>query len=286
MPEPLPAAAPETLSVLLPDRLIDPDKRAALAALAEFMRLTRAIADDVKMQPHLRAAHLTALEGALTTEEGYVPLPKGVPPTIMAPGFTLRRECDERKITVIYGRRIAQAYKQDIAKKSYRDWSELLNYLRFSAASSGRFVIDALGLAESAYPAAEALACANALVNRMGSVAFDLERKRVYLPLRWLSDAGLDGEDLLVEGPAALERDGSAWLKVRDQGVAQARQLLIQASPGIKVLPWRLRSAFAWAKADIALRCAALASLSSYPIAGLPAPPALRRIIAAARAAF
>jgi phytoene/squalene synthetase len=285
MPEPLPAA-PETFSVLLPDRLIDPDKSAALAALADFMRLTRAIADDVKMHPHLRAAHLTALEGALTTEEGYVPLPKGVPPTIMAPGFTLRRECDERKITVVYGRRIAQAYKQDITKKSYRDWSELLNYLRFCAASSGRFTVDALGLDASAYPTAEGLACANALVNRMASVAADLERKRVYLPLRWLSDAGIDGEDLLVEGAAALERDESAWLKVRDQGVVQARQLLTQASAGIKRLPWRLRSAFAWAKADIALRCDALATLPRYPAAGLPVPSTLRRVVAAARAAF
>jgi phytoene/squalene synthetase len=285
MPEPLPAA-PETFSVLLPDRLIDPDKRPALAALADFMRLTRAIADDGKIQPHLRAAHLTALEGALTTEEGYVPLPKGVPPTIMAPGFTLRRECDERKITVAYGRRIAQAYKQDIAKKAYRDWSELLNYLRFSAASSGRFVVDALGLDASVYPAAEALACANALVNRMTSVRNDLGRKRMYLPLRWLSDAGLDGEDLLVEGPAALERDGASWLKIRDQGVAQARQLLIQASPGMRALPWRLRSAFAWAKADVALRCDALASRPGYPIAALAMPSKVRRIVAAARAAF
>lgn len=284
-----PPPAPETFSVLLPDRLIAPDKRAALAALADFMSVTRAIASDGKMQPHLRAAHLTALEGALTTEEAYVPLPKGVPPTIMAPGFTLRRECDTRKITVAYGRRVVQAYKQDIAKTGYRDWSELLNYLRFSAAASAQYAIDALGLDKSAYPTAEALACANALANRAASVLDDLARaRRVYLPTRWLSDAGIDVEGLFREDMAPEQAgDAAAWRKVRDQGVTQIRQLLAQARPGIKGLkPWRLRLAFAWALSDIAARCDALSTAQRYP-AVEPSPPSrLRLIVAAARAAL
>src|SRR5258707_14425540 len=101
--------------------------------MSEFMAVTRSIADDLKMSPHLKDAHLVALEGALTTEEGYVPLPKGVSPTIMSPGFTLRRESDERKVPVIYGRRVVQAYKQDAVKKGYREWSDLLAYFRYSA---------------------------------------------------------------------------------------------------------------------------------------------------------
>ena len=286
MPDSLPPA-PETFSVLLPDRLIDPDKRPALAALADFMSLTRSIADDGRMQPQLRSAHLTALEGALTTEEGYVPLPKGVPPTIMAPGFTLRRECDNRKITVAYGRRAAQAYKQDIAKKGYRDWSELLNYLRFSAASSAQYAVDALGLDASVYPAAEALACANALVNRMTSVMDDLARaKRTYVPMRWLSDAGIDVEELMLDGTNPADAGApSAWLQVRDQGVTQARQLLAQAGPGIKAIKlWRLRLAFAWAKADIAARCDALSASQNYPSVVPAKPSRVSLIVATARA--
>jgi phytoene/squalene synthetase len=289
MPDPLPAA-PETFSVLLPDRLIDPAKRPALTALADFMALTRSITDDAKLQPHLRAAYLTALEGALTTEEGYVPLPKGVPPTIMAPGFTLRRECDARKITVAYGRRIIQAYKQDLTKKGYRDWSELLAYLRFSAASSAQYAVDALGLDKAAFPAAEGLACANALANRMASAGKDLARlKRLYLPQRWLTDAGIDAEDLMPDGaaPVAVGDEAAAWRKVRDQGVAQIRLLLAQAAPGIKAIrPWRLRLAFAWAKADIAARCDAMAASATFPTVPLPKPSALRQIVAAVRAAL
>lgn len=289
MPDPFPAA-PETFSVLLPDRLIDPSRRPALTALADFMALTRTIADDSKMQPHLRAAHLTALEGALTTEEGYVPLPKGVPPTIMASGFTLRRECDNRRITVAYGRRVIQAYKQDLAKTGYRDWSELLAYLRFSAGSSAHYTVDALGLDTTALPAAEGLACANALVNRMASAHDDLARaKRLYLPQRWLTDAGIDAEDLMPDetAPASMGDEAAAWRKVRDQGIAQVRQLLAQAAPGIKAIkPWRLRLAFAWAKADIAARCDALAVSATFPAVALPRPSAVRQIVAAVRGAL
>jgi phytoene/squalene synthetase len=223
------AEAPEAFPPLLPKRLIAPDRHAGLDAMSAFMALTRSIADDAKMQPHLKDAHLTALEGALTTEEGYVPLPKGVSPTIMSPGFTLRRESDQRNIPVIYGRRVVQAYKQDATKKGYRDWSDLLAYLRYAAGSSGHYALETLGLDKALAPAVEALAIAHALLSRMESLGPDLARKRVYLPQRWLQDAGLDVEELSLD-------DAPKWLKVRDEGVAQARKLLTQGAPAIKAV--------------------------------------------------
>jgi len=283
MPDPSsPPPAPEAFVVLLPDRLVDPAKRPALAAMAGFMAASRAIADDPKMPSHLKAAHLGALDGALTTDEGYVALPKGVPPTIMAPGFTLRRESDRRKIPVVYGRRVIQAYKQDIVKKGYRDWSELLSYLRFSAGSSAQYAVDALGLDRALYPPVEALACAHALLSRMATVRDDAARtQRVYLPLRWLSDSGIDTEELTLDG------NGAAWLKVRDQGIAQARQLLKQAASGLKAIgDWRARLAFAWAKADIEGRCDALARAPALFDVAMPKPSIMRQIVACARAAL
>jgi phytoene/squalene synthetase len=225
--------APEDFPSLLPKRLIAPDTHAGLDAMSAFMASTRAIADDPKTAPHLKDAQLTALEGAMTTQEGYVPLPRGVSPTIMSAGFTLRRESDERRIPVIYGRRVVQAYKQDVAKpnKVYRDWSELLQYFRYAAGASAIYTLEVLGLDRSLAPAIEALATANALLARMESMGADFSRKRMYLPQRWLQDAGLDVEELSLDHTAD---ETAKWLKVRDEGVAQVRKLLTQGTPAIK----------------------------------------------------
>ncbi|MGE5540465.1 MAG: squalene/phytoene synthase family protein [Gemmatimonas sp.] len=223
--------APEDFPSLLPKRLVAPDRHAGLDAMSSFMAATRAIADDARMQPHLKGAHLTALEGALTTQEGYVPLPKGVSPAVMSPGFTLRRESDERRVPVIYGRRVAQATKNDMAKKAYRDWSDLLAYLRFSAGSAGQYAADVLGIDRALAPHVEALAIAHALLSRMESLASDVARGRLYLPQRWLSDAGLDADHPTFDGA-----EGARWLKVRDEGVAQVRKLLTQGAPAMRGL--------------------------------------------------
>jgi phytoene/squalene synthetase len=272
--------APEAFVVLLPVRLIDPFKQPALTAMAGFMALTRSIADDPKMPGHLKDANLTALDGAMTTEEGYVPLPKGVRPTVMSPGFTLRRESDNRKIPVAYGRRVVQAYKQDAIKKRYRDWSEFLVYLRYSAGASAGYAVGALGLDKALTPQVEALACAHALLARMASVQADYANgQKVYLPQRWFSDAGLDGEELSFDG------NGAAWLKVRDQGVVQARQMLLQSASLLKGIKDRkLRMAFAWARTGVEARCAAFAAVPVYPVVSVAEPSRLKRLLKTLRA--
>jgi phytoene/squalene synthetase len=241
--------------------------------MADFMALTRSIADDPKIPPHLKPAYLTALEGTLTTQEGYVPLPKGVPPTIISTGFTLRRESDNRRISVAYGRRIIQAYKQDAPKASYRDWSELLAYLRYSAGACAGYTAEALGLDKSMVPAVEAIACAYALVVRMTTLRNDWTRtKKIYLPTRWLTEAGIDAAELSFDGAAA-------WPKVRDRGIAQVRQL-IQQSAGLKLIgDRRLKLAFAWAKADISVRSDDLAAAAVYPVTELKPPSRARRLM-------
>jgi phytoene/squalene synthetase len=272
--------APESFVTLLPPRLIDPGKWPALVAMADFMALTRSIADDPKIPTHLKPAYMVALEGTLTTQEGYVPLPKGVPPTIISTGFTLRRESDNRKISVAYGRRVVQAYKQDAAKARYRDWSELLTYLRYSAGSCAAFTIEALGLDKVRMPAAEALACAYAVMIRTINVRADWERaKKIYIPQRWISDAGIDIEKLSFENAAA-------WLKVRDQAIAQIQQLLKQ-SAGLKAINDRpLKLAFAWVKADVSVRSQAIAAAKVFPIENLKPPSRMRLILETLRVFF
>jgi len=274
-------SAPEDFSVLVPPRVVEAPRQPGLAALRDFAALCRSIADDPALPPHLKTACLGQLEKALHHDEGYQALPHGVPPSIMMTAFKLRRESDRWKIPAVYGRRIVQAYKQDFARTRYRDWSELLSYLRFSAGSSAQFTLELLGLDKSLSPSLEALALAHALLARVVSVRDDLARlKRLYLPLKWLEAAGIDTEELSLDGADA------AWAKVRDQAIAQVRQLLAQSAPCVPgATSWRLKRAFAWIKADVDVRCDALASVS-FPVATAPTSSALRRALSCARTLF
>ena len=49
---------------------------------------------------------------------------------------------DEYKFSKKYSRDLLVAFKLDATKKRYKDWSELLNYCKFSANPVGRFVIN------------------------------------------------------------------------------------------------------------------------------------------------
>lgn len=280
MPDSSLPPAPEAFVTLLPSRLIDPGKWPALVAMTDFMALTRSIADDAKISTHLKPAYMVALEGTLTTQEGYVPMPKGVPPTIVSSGFTLRRESDNRKIPVAYGRRIVQAYKQDATKRTYRDWSELLAYLRYSAGSCAGFTVEALGLDKSMAPAMEALASAHSVLTRTIGIRTDWERaQKIYLPQRWLADAGIDVEEVSFENTAA-------WLKVRDQALAQIRQLLQQSKGLNAITDLRLRLTFAWARADISVRSQAIAASTVFPVESPKTPSKMQRILATLRVFF
>lgn len=267
--------APEAFPALLPDGIVDSARQPALTALCDFMALCRSIADDPQLAPHLKTARLAQLEKALHHDEGYQALPHGVPPSIMMTAFKLRRESDRWEIPAVYGRRIAQAYTQDFSKRQYRDWSELLAYLRFSAGSSAQFTKEVLGFGKDLLPPLEALACAHALLARLLSVCEDFAKsKRLYLPLKWLESAGLDVEELSLEGSE------SRWAKVRDHGIAQVRQFLVQSVPCVSGAPnGSIKRSFAWIEADIEARLNALAS-APFPPPTVPPFSKLRRLIA------
>ena len=83
--------------------------------------------------------------------------------------------------------------------------------------------------------------------------------------------AGLDSEELSLDG------NESEWAKVRDQGIAQVRQLLVQSEPCVADAPnRRLKHAFAWIAADIEGRLDALA-IARFPVSTLRPVSKLRR---------
>ena len=106
----------------------------------------------------------------------------------------------ETGVSTEHARHLVQAFTMDVRKSRYRNWSELLNYCRFSAAPVGRYLIDLHNCDESAKKSTDALCIALQILNHLQDCKKDyLELNRVYIPKTIFKDKGAPIEDLSKE---------------------------------------------------------------------------------------
>jgi phytoene synthase len=119
----------------------------------------------------------------------------------------------------------------DLTVQEYESYEDLLEYVYGSAAVIGLQMVPILGpLHNDAFAAAEKLGIAFQLANFIRDVDEDLDRGRVYLPLKELGQFGVTREMLeeRVLTPEIIEA-----LKFQ---IARVRQLQAEAAAGIKML--------------------------------------------------
>ena len=119
----------------------------------------------------------------------------------------------------------------DLTVQEYESYEDLLEYVYGSAAVIGLEMVPILGpLHTDAFEAAKKLGIAFQLANFIRDVDEDLDRGRVYLPLKELAQFGVTREMLeeRVLTPEIIEA-----LKFQ---IARVRQLQAEAAPGITML--------------------------------------------------
>jgi phytoene synthase len=119
----------------------------------------------------------------------------------------------------------------DLTVQEYETYEDLLEYVYGSAAVIGLEMVPILGpLHNDAYEAAKKLGIAFQLANFIRDVDEDLDRGRVYLPIKELAQFGVTREMLeeRVLTPEIIEA-----LKFQ---IARVRQLQAEATPGIAML--------------------------------------------------
>ena len=119
----------------------------------------------------------------------------------------------------------------DLTVQEYETYEDLLEYVYGSAAVIGLEMVPILGpLHQDAYEAAKKLGIAFQLANFIRDVDEDLDRGRVYLPIKELAQFGVTREMLeeRVLTPEIMEA-----LKFQ---IARVRQLQAEAAPGIAML--------------------------------------------------
>jgi phytoene synthase len=160
--------------------VLSPEHREAALAFYAFARTADDIADDPSLKAAEKLQRLDALEQALIAGD----------PTI--PQTERLHAADKRhKAGLVQARDLLRAFRQDVVKARYNEWSELIEYCRFSANPVGRFLLALHQERIAAQGPADALCTALQILNHLQDCGKDYEHLgRIYIPLRWMMAAG------------------------------------------------------------------------------------------------
>jgi squalene synthase HpnC len=167
-------------------RLIAERHRAVILAFYRFVRAADDIADHSSLAPEEKLARLDAMAASLNGERDDV-----------ATGIALRDALAARQLTPRHALDLLAAFRLDVTKKRYADWSDLMAYCALSAMPVGRFVLDVHGEAAELWPASDAICASLQVINHLQDSGEDYaDLDRVYLPEETLRRHGASVADL------------------------------------------------------------------------------------------
>ena len=171
-------------SLFVPPRL-----RPHVNTFYSFARAIDDIADSNSIEAPEKIERLTGFENAILGKDK------------TSPGFSkahsMRQSLEETGVTNQHCIELIKALKQDASKLRYENWDELIDYCQMSAAPVGRFLLDLHGESNKKYKASDALCNALQILNHLQDCKDDyLTLNRVYLPLDWMKNNGLEVECL------------------------------------------------------------------------------------------
>ena len=194
---------------------------------------------------------------------------------------------------------LLEAFRRDVDQAALRDWDELMDYCRYSAAPVGRFVLDVHGEDRATWPANDALCAALQVINHLQDCAKDYhEIDRVYLPRDVLEACGANvemlAEDASDPGPERGDQPAGGADARAARHLAAVRRRDRRPAPGAggrrdpaagrepHAAPARPRSAVeepttaAWRRSASACWASAARWPSAWPL-GFRAPPGHKR---------
>ncbi len=213
-------------SRLLPARL-----RVATAVIYTFARQADDLADEGDAAPAERLAALDAMAAQLQALEQGKPDPD---PVFIALGDVIARF----GLPLQPFHDLLSAFRQDVTKKRYTTFEELLDYCRRSANPVGRLLLHLHGAAtpENLH-LSDRICSALQLINFLQDLEQDwVENGRNYLPQDEMARFGVSEAHL--EGRQSDE----AMRQLMDFQLARARAMMLAGAP----LPERLRGRFRW----------------------------------------
>ncbi len=111
--------------------------------------------------------------------------------------IALAESVRELDLPISLFRDLLSAFKQDVVKRRYENFEEVLDYCRRSANPVGRLILLLFGYrSETLHQLSDHICTGLQLANFWQDVAVDIEKDRVYLPLDEMTRFGVSVEDL------------------------------------------------------------------------------------------
>jgi len=210
-------------SFLIPKQL-----RRPIEVIYRFARSADDIADEGNAAPETRLRDLAAYQAELDR------IDRGEPPQTTL-FLDLATVIGAHALPVQLFRDLLDAFAQDVVKKRYADFNEVLDYCRRSANPVGRLVLHLFGrTANEQLEQSDGICTALQLINFWQDVAIDWQKDRVYLPQDELQHFGVSDTDI------AAGRTDASWKALMCFQTARARQLMVAGAPLVHALPGRL----------------------------------------------
>lgn len=200
--------------------LIRRDLRPHVHAFYRFARQADDIADNPNLAPEDKIRRLDRMGEVL----------EGAPGDDAPSAAAMRRSLAETGVTAAHCHDILTAFRLDATKRRYRDWDDLMEYCRYSAAPVGRQLLDLHRESRDTWGPSDALCNALQVLNHLQDCGDDYRRlDRVYIPYPRVEELNL---------PAltpALRRVVDELLDRTDALIATARELpLLVRAPGLR----------------------------------------------------
>src|SRR5215471_5435474 len=161
--------------------LIRRDLRPHVHAFYRFARNADDIADNPLLSADDKVRRLDRMGAILD----------GAPGPDSPAASAMRESLRQTGVTAQHCHDVLHAFRLDAVKLQYRDWDDLMEYCRYSAAPVGRQLLDLHGESRDTWPASDALCAALQVLNHLQDCATDYRAfDRVYLPLADLAAAG------------------------------------------------------------------------------------------------
>jgi hydroxysqualene synthase len=194
--------------------LIRRELRPHVHAFYRFARSADDVADNPLLTPEDKVRRLDRMAEVLDGAHGDdAPASAAMRVSLLETGVTTQH-CHD----------VLRAFRLDATKLRYRDWDDLMEYCRYSAAPVGRQLLDLHGEPRATWPFSDALCNALQVLNHLQDCGDDYRAlDRVYLPERDLAECGARIEEL-------QKRAASAALRAVFDRLLDATETLIDAA--------------------------------------------------------
>ncbi|WP_412480364.1 squalene synthase HpnC [Azonexus sp. IMCC34839] len=210
-------------SFLVPAKL-----RRPIEAIYRFARSADDIADEGDATAEERLAGLAAYQTELDRiERGETPQTRLF--------VELAEVIHAHALPIRLFRDLLDAFAQDVIKKRYADYPELLDYCRRSANPVGRLVLHLFGRTEPEHlEQSDCICTALQLINFWQDVAIDWQKDRIYIPQTDFPHFKVTEADI------AANRWSANWAALMDFEIDRAVALMRRGAPLVHALPGRL----------------------------------------------